>query len=965
MPVIEITKTIGSPPSTATLTLKRNTKTGKLLLGPFIPLLKQLHEDKDTIDVAELRDDLANTALEQDTELQKVLLSKFGMLDADTDGGDDDGDDDNDNDNNGNDSANISTGDERKAARQRWIPLKYASRILKMLDIYDLFKEELNNTGTDIGKVADNRNVIGGTSASSNSELATTNSISFGPDLNIQSNGGVKSVDEVDHSNIDMETDDNGADEQRDGAGFDIKVEEPDKISSKTKTENRAGSQILPVQVLATAQQATLSTVPSVEQQQQQQQQQQQRNNSAGNTSDSNIEKSIPHKRPSEFDRLGVDASQQQQPLEEDLVSPLKKMKFGKGVGTKFEDIDGDLGPIYTFSHDIPGEMLTDPLKLHRALPVQVASSEEQRIKLEGFLQRLLFPEGKALSSSSENKQTQSSDNNPNSDLARTFETLSNEVNTTFPNVELNLDIPVDEQGNTPSHWLASIANLDLLKEFVKHKSNRLVGDKNGESPLVKAVKSVNNYDSGTFERLLDYLYPCLILEDSMNRTILHHIVITSGMTGCSVAAKYYLDILMGWLVKKQNRKSIDYKTQSESRDPLLHGLGLKWVISNLLNAQDLNGDTCLNIAARLGNVAIVDALLDYGADAYIPNKSGLRPIDFGAGASKLHLQTGSNMHSVDFAMDKGNGGNNSSANVGQNANTDATSTSFLAGTTAQEKTATATETETAAGVAATATGTKLPIAKKPDTTSLLNDIQTLLAAVSKDYEIEVSQYNTKLSKLRDDLSAQREQLASSRERLNQAKDLRDEYNLLREQLKNVENAIVKEEKNFSREIKKLGMSTEEATGADWNSSEFDADEPFRIGAIYDLLENKLKGEYNGDVEKFFSEQDVDSLANYIRESFNNDESKLESILPPAPLLKARISAYRKNDQYLDNLLNDIVEGQKKLEDKFRRVLSLCLKVDEDKVDDMLDGLLQAITSEDPNDIDTEEIQDFLRKHAV
>ena len=882
--------------------------------------------------------------------------------DATTDDDNDGANSDNKNENNNNDNkdnANISGGDEFKASGQRWIPLKHASRILKMLDIYNLFKEELNRTSAEIGKVADNRNGMGGTSTNGTQALVTTSNIGFGSDVNIQSNNGSKAVDEVDHSNMDMETDGNDGNERRDGASFDIKVEESDEIRSKTETENRADPpQVLPAQVLATAQQATLSTIPPVEQQQQQQQQ----NNSATSTSDNNIEKSIPHKRPSEFDRLGVNAGQQLQQQEEDLISPLKKMKFGKGAGTKFEDVDGDLGPIYTFSHDIPAEMLTDPLKLHKALPVQVASSEDQRIKLEGFLQKLLFPEGKALTSSSlDNKQAQSSDNNANSDLARTFETLSNEVNTTFPNTELNLNIPVDEQGNTPSHWLASIANLDLLKEFIKHKSNRLVGDKNGESPLVKAVKSVNNYDSGTFERLLDYLYPCLILEDSMNRTILHHIVITSGMTKCSVAAKYYLDILMGWLVKKQNRKSIDYRTQSESRDPLLHGLGLKWVISNLLNAQDLNGDTCLNIAARLGNVAIVDALLDYGADAYIPNKSGLRPIDFGAGASKLHLETGSNTHSVEFAMDKSNGGNNSSANVGQSANTGAPSTGFLAGTTVQEKTATT----AATGSAATTTGTKLPVAKKPDTTSLLNDVQALLAAVSKDYEIEVNQYNTKLSKLRDDLSAQREKLASSRARLNQAKDLRDEYNLLREQLKNVENAIVKEEKNFSREIKKLGMSTEEATGADWNSSEFDADEPFRIGAIYDLLENKLKREYNGDIEKFFSEQDVDSLANYIRESFNNDESKLEKILPPASLLKARISAYKKNDQYLDNLLNDIVEGQKKLEDKFRRVLSLCLKVDEDKVDDMLDGLLQAITSEDPNDIDTEEIQDFLRKHAV
>lgn len=81
--------------------------------------------------------------------------------------------------------------------------------------------------------------------------------------------------------------------------------------------------------------------------------------------------------------------------------------------------------------------------------------------------------------------------------------------------------------------------------------------------------------------------------------------------------------------------------------------------------------------------------------------------------------------------------------------------------------------------------------------------------------------------------------------------------------------------------------------------------------------------------------------------------------------MKARINAYKKNDEFLQNLLNGIHEKQSNLEGKFRRVLSLCLKVDESKVDSMLDGLLQAISSEDPEDMDTGEMQEFLNKHAI
>ena len=80
--------------------------------------------------------------------------------------------------------------------------------------------------------------------------------------------------------------------------------------------------------------------------------------------------------------------------------------------------------------------------------------------------------------------------------------------------------------------------------------------------------------------------------------------------------------------------------------------------------------------------------------------------------------------------------------------------------------------------------------------------------------------------------------------------------------------------------------------------------------------------------------------------------------------MKARLEAYRKNDDHLQDVLVGIKEKRTDLENKFRRVLSLCLKIEEGKVDDMLDGLLQAISSEDPQEIDTEEMQDFLKKHS-
>lgn len=618
-----------------------------------------------------------------------------------------------------------------------------------------------------------------------------------------------------------------------------------------------------------------------------------------------------------------------------ELGSPLKKMKLHQSNKLdSLTDVDLDSSKLVDslqddasnaiplFRHDLDYDILKSPLSIQRTRTSSTVMNKDERMKLETFLQKLLFP----------------SDENDNPTYA-SVESLIQELDVMFPQVSLNLNIPVDENSNTPLHWLTSIANLNLVKELVKSGSNRLLGDNNGESPLVKAVKSVNNYDSGTFEELLDYLYPCLVLEDHMNRTVLHHIVITSGMAGCSSAARYYLDILMGWIVKKDSRTCVNKDgITTNDTDPILKQLTLSWVLTNMLNVQDSNGDTCLNIAARLGNVGIVDALLEYGADPYIANKSGLRPADFGARTVKSTDGFGPNDDNTnDLLKQEGDEmiltqSDDNHANTNNDINDNNTEL-------------------------------KLEFMKEPDTMSLINDMKTLLANVTKDYEDEVNEHKNKLSNLHKELNSQREDLTNAREKLQNAKQLNDEYNLLKEQLTNLQKGIEEEETNFIQESQKLGISAEETQDIDWDSGEFDADEPFRVELIYEFLENKLNSEYDGDIEKLLNEESVENVMKQIRS--NHSDEDILNALPPAVLLKARINAYKRNDEHLQTMLNKIHEKQSNLEGKFRRVLSLCLKVDETKVDGMLDGLLQAISSEDPQDMDTGEMQDFLNKHAI
>lgn len=588
------------------------------------------------------------------------------------------------------------------------------------------------------------------------------------------------------------------------------------------------------------------------------------------------------------------------------LGSPLKKAKHtGK--------------EIVTFSHDLAP--IDSPLRIQRAQrPLENFGSEE-RVKLENLLQRILFPDTGSSASRSSSRRPSASSPSP------LFASALQDLSAAYPDTKLNLNIPIDEHGNTPLHWLCSIANIGLIKDLICHRSNRLLGDKLGESPLVKAVKSVNNYDSGTFEELLDYLYPCLLVTDEMDRTVLHHIVITSGMPGCSGAAKYYLDILMGWIVKKQSRTVVG------RQDPVLEGLSLQWFIANILNAKDSNGDTCLNIASRLGNVSIVEALLDYGADSYITNKSGLRPIDFGAGVGTAKTgglgAAAKLLDSPGQARDEGEGKVKSEGH--------------------------------GAGVGAGAGVGSGETPQAPDSSTLINSIQSLLSTISQDYETELKQHQSKLDELHHKLNSQREQLATSRDRLAQARHLRDEYSILTEQLANIEQGIREEELHFQDASRDLLLPTDEASSLELETGEFDADEPFRVDFIYEFIEKKLRQDYNGDLDRLLQSEAVEDL---IKQVLEQNSGKQETI-PPAVLLRARIRAYKRNDAHLDQTLEGIQTRQSDLEAKFRRVLSLCLKVEENKVDGMLDGLLQAISTEDPEEVDMDEMQDFLKKHST
>ncbi|GME69476.1 unnamed protein product [[Candida] boidinii] len=188
----------------------------------------------------------------------------------------------------------------------------------------------------------------------------------------------------------------------------------------------------------------------------------------------------------------------------------------------------------------------------------------------------------------------------------------------------LNIDEPIDDNGQTALHLVSTLGKINLVKDLVERGATRTRGDKEGQTALIRAVHAVNCFETNCFDKLLDYLYPAIPILDHKGRTILHHIAYTCGRKGRSDACKYYLETLLEWIVQRGSYLPGDQK------------LSLAKFMKEVVNIPDRNGDTCLNIAAIVGNKHIITQLIEVGADPTKANNAGVKPIDCGIDLKSL-----------------------------------------------------------------------------------------------------------------------------------------------------------------------------------------------------------------------------------------------------------------------------------------------------------------------------------------
>ncbi|KAI4137944.1 MAG: hypothetical protein LQ341_004893 [Variospora aurantia] len=193
------------------------------------------------------------------------------------------------------------------------------------------------------------------------------------------------------------------------------------------------------------------------------------------------------------------------------------------------------------------------------------------------------------------------------------------------------LDIPIDKSAHTAMHWAATLGRIKIVRALISKGASPYRVNGGGETALMRAAITTNNFDNHTFPEALKLLGTSLEIRDGRGQTVLHHIAASSAIKGRGQATRYYLDSILLYVVGNSAPNS-----QQNSFDGSHDASGAKGTklvnlgdfMTYVVNAQDLAGDTALHCAAKVGNKAIVEQLLEVGADQSIANRLGLRPSD-------------------------------------------------------------------------------------------------------------------------------------------------------------------------------------------------------------------------------------------------------------------------------------------------------------------------------------------------
>lgn len=96
--------------------------------------------------------------------------------------------------------------------------------------------------------------------------------------------------------------------------------------------------------------------------------------------------------------------------------------------------------------------------------------------------------------------------------------------------------------------------------------------------------------------------------------------------------------------------------------------------------------------------------------------------------------------------------------------------------------------------------------------------------------------------------------------------------------------------------------------------------------------------------------------------ALTQDQANFLACLERAEVLSGRSQVYQQHNQQLESTAKTLKARSAELEERYKQIVSLCTGASESQVDELLDGLVQAVISEQKdNNLELGKVRNFLR----
>lgn len=485
-------------------------------------------------------------------------------------------------------------------------------------------------------------------------------------------------------------------------------------------------------------------------------------------------------------------------------------------------------------------------------------------------------------------------------DIKNMFQSIFDKCSTRFHLTTSILDVPLDSQGKTALHYAATLAS-NLVGIFIELGINSPIrGDNDGESPLLSAILVTNAMEKGNFVSMLEnWLWPNLWLFDNKHNSFLHHLIVLA--TKNFDASKFYLTKIITWMVQNVDKEK-----------------NLNNLCTKIINAQDSeSGNTALHLAGEHELKWFIHVLLELKADTQVANNVGVKPSDFESVKEVILLRDNYENHKSSVAATK-----TFLESLGASSDEDEYFLQLIdTGIEFWEKTGGCTDVgkmeDVTEGTSEKRVGNGADAKDDADQLSqsekIFKSIQDLMSNANDEYLKVINDKKREINSLNQELRGATILTANNRFVAKKVLEKVSLVDTMKLQMANITEKLQVLKKKLPDDEKDENVFTSDIVNQDFVN--FDADEPFIIKPIYDKLAN------NEEVE-------------------STDE--LLETLPSAEVLQARLLAYKEINQDLEKELENLL-NYSTLTAKFKKVVSYCTGVDINEVDELLDGLLEAV----------------------